>query len=202
MTEVKRGRPPKVDSEGKKELSKMEKQFEEKSEKLTSLTMDEMNKAPVREVEPQTKLSTKEILNSEEIRLKPVKAIGSKEKFNEKWRPHWEYAKQMVCFIAENREINGEKIELWTKPYPGVPAEFWSVPVNKPIWGPRHLAEQISTRKYHKIIMNEKRVSEENQMGQMYGVAEVTETVHRLDAKHAPTTTSVFMGDMKLVSAQ
>jgi len=201
MTELKRGRPPKVSGEANKEIQKIEESFTQSKEAVSKLTLDTMNKAPIRETEPQTKLSTKEIQNAKEIYLKPVRAIGSQEKFNEKWRQHWEYAKQNTCFIAENKEQKGEPIELWTKPYPGVPAQFWVVPVNKPVWGPRHLAEQISTRRYHKIVMNEQKVSEDNYAGKLYGVPEVETTENRLDAKQAPTHTSVFMGDMKFVSA-
>jgi len=29
------------------------------------------------------------------------------------------------------------------KPFPGMPAEEWAIPTNKPINGPRYVAEQI-----------------------------------------------------------
>ena len=44
-----------------------------------------------------------------------------------------------------------EKIEIWTRPYGGIPAEYWEVPSNKPVWGPRYLAEQIKRARYHTV---------------------------------------------------
>jgi len=61
------------------------------------------------------------------------------------------FQKEYVQFIAENKEIIGETIEIWTRPFGGMPAEFWKVPVNKPVWGPRYLAEQIK-RCYYLVI--------------------------------------------------
>ena len=94
-------------------------------------------------VEPQTKISQSDIAKSKDVYLKPAKTIGSKERFNEKFREDYNFSKEYVQFIAENKECIGETTELWTKPYPGLPAEFWQVPSNKPVWGPRYLAERI-----------------------------------------------------------
>ncbi len=108
-----------------KELDKVEAQFEAFDNNVKALTHDRMNEAPFKEVEAQTKLSSKDISNSKDIYLKPTKSIGSREKFNEDYRNEYNEAKEYVNFIAENKEIIGETIELWTKPFAGMPAEEW-----------------------------------------------------------------------------
>ena len=79
--------------------------------------------APVKEEEPQTKLSQNELRNAQEIYLKPIKTQTSREKFNERFRDEWNHKKEYVRFIAEHKELIGEVIDKWTKPFPGVPAE-------------------------------------------------------------------------------
>ena len=91
----------------------------------------------------------KEIADSKDIYLKPIKSIGSPQKFNEKFRDSYNYDKEYVHFVALNNEIIGEQIDIWTRPYGGMPAEEWIVPCGKPVWGPRYLAEQIKRRRYH-----------------------------------------------------
>jgi len=82
---------------------------------------------------------------------------------------------------------------MWTKPYAGMPAEYWRVPTNKPIWGPRYLAEQIKRCNYHRFTM-QNTVQGADGMGQYYGAMAVDTTVQRLDARKANTNVSVFMG--------
>lgn len=177
-----------------KELDKAQKQFDEFDQQIKDMTMDRMNATPKADVEAQTKLSSKEISNSKDIYLKPKRSIGCKDKFNEKFREDWTFAKEYVHFIAENKELIGENIELWTRPFPGVPAEEWSVPVNKPIWGPRYLAEQIKRKFYHRLVMRESVATESHGMGMMYGQMAADTTVQRLDAYPVSTRKSVFMG--------
>ena len=128
MTEVKRGRP-KLNREGQEELDKVEQTLDSFSESMHKVASDPANKPKAQEVEPQTKLSQREIADSKDIYLKPLRYIASKEKFNERLREKYEFAKEYVYFIAENNEVVGEEIETWTKNFPGVPAEFWRVPV-------------------------------------------------------------------------
>lgn len=187
-------RKPNVNSESEKELEKIEKQFEEFDNQCKELTQDRMNAAPKEDAEPQTKLSSKELEKSKDLYLKPRRTISSKEKFNEKYREDYNFQKEYVKFIAENREIIGENIELWTKPFPGMPAEEWSVPTGKPVWGPRYLAERIKGCQYHRLVMQQNVVTESNSMGQMYGALAVDTTVQRLDALPVNTRKSVFMG--------
>jgi hypothetical protein len=125
--------------------------------------------------------------------LKPKRTIGCRDKFNEAYREQYNFDKEYVKFIGENKEIIGENIEIWTRPYGGMPAEMWEVPVNTPVWGPRYLAEQIKRKFYHRLIMKQNVVSSDG-IGQMYGQMAVDTTVPRLDARPVSTHKSVFMG--------
>ncbi len=185
---------PKVSSSlSEKEMDKAEKQFEAFDNQIKEMTLDRMNTAPKEDTEAQTKISQKEIDKSKDVYLKPIRTIGSKEKFNETYRKDYEYATEYVCFIAENNEIIGEEIDMWTKPFAGMPAEEWKIPVNKPLWAPRHVAEQIARSKYHRLVMNN--VSTGSEGGhQFYGAMAVDKTVQRLDARPASTKKSIFVG--------
>ncbi len=176
-------KPTPTSSLAEKELDKAEAQFKEFDAQVKEMTLDRMNAAPKTEQEPQTKLSQKEIGKSDDIYLKPERAIGSKEKFNEKFREDYEFASQYVRFIAENKEIIGEAIEMWTKPFPGMAAEFWKIPTNKPVWGPRHLAERLTKCHYHRLVMQQNITTGSDHFGgQYYGSLAADTTVQRLDA--------------------
>lgn len=179
-----------------KELDKAEAQFKEFDDNVKSLTLDRMNMAPKEEQEPQTKLSQKQIENSKDIWLKPKRSVSSKERFNETFRKDWEFAKEYVRFIAEHKEIGGEGINgLWTKPFPGIPAEEWDVPVNKPIWGPRYLAERIKKCSYHRLKSEESRIVGHDGAASYTGQLVVDTTVQRLDAYPVNNRKSIFMGE-------
>jgi len=143
---------PQVKSESQKELDKVEMQFDQFEKQLMALRDMPMSNAE--QTEAQTKISTKEAVQSDAPYLKPIRTIGpgvnpksgEKEAFNEKFRAQYEYAKQYVRVIAENNEIAGETIEVWTKPFGGLNCELWKVPTNKPVMIPRYLASQLSTR--------------------------------------------------------
>ena len=181
-------------SSSDKELDKVAKQFDEYSENIQSLTLDRMNAAPLQEIEQQTKISSKDMAKSTDVYLKPHRSISAPDKFNEDYRNDYNMAKEYVPFIAENKEIIGEAIDIWTRPFAGMPAEWWKVPVNKRIWGPRYLAEQIKRAKYHRLVMQESTVIGSDHMGQYTGHMIADTTVQRLDAIPAPQETSVFMG--------
>jgi hypothetical protein len=195
MTET-RGRPKTNNSTAERELDRIDEEFKSFDENVKSLTQDRMNEAPKLQVEPQTKLSQSEIQNSKDIYLKPYKSIGCKEKFNEKYREDYNYAKEYVHFTAENHEIIGEELDLWTRPFPGMPAEEWKVPVNKPVWGPRYLAERIKGCTYHRLKMSQTTTASDG-MGQYYGSMAVDTTIQRLDALPVSSRKSVFMGSTK-----
>lgn len=180
-------------SSGQKELDKAEKQFEKFDENIKEMTMDRMNAAPKQEVEPQTQMSQRQIEQSKDIYLKPIRTIGCRDKFNEDYRKQYQFDKEYVHFIAENKEIIGETIDIWTRPFAGMPAEEWKVPCNKPVWGPRYLAEQIKRKFYHRLTMQQTPVNSDG-MGQYYGSMAVDTTVQRLDAMPVSSRKSVFMG--------
>jgi len=177
-----------------RELQKAQEQLEHFENQVKELTLDRMNEAPKLETEAQTKLSQNEIANSKDVYLKPKRTISSQEKFKEVFRSKYEYAKEYVYFIAENKEIIGESIDMWTKPFPGVPAEEWMVPVNTPVWGPRYLAEQIKKASYHRLIMKQDQSFGSDHMGQYQGVMVADNIVQRLDAMPATKKRSIFMG--------
>ena len=184
---------PKVNSASQKELDKAQQDFDQFDKQVKELTLDRMNMAPKQEMEQQTKIAQSDLAKSKDIYLKPAKTIGSKEKFNEKFREDYNFSKEYVQFIAENKECIGETTELWTKPYPGLPAEFWQVPSNKPVWGPRYLAERIKGCVHHRLTMSEM-PTESSGMGQFYGRMAVDTIIQRLDAYPVSQRKSIFMG--------
>jgi len=187
-------KPEAQNSLAKTELDKAEKQLDAFEQNIKDLTLDRMNSAPKQEAEPQTKLSQADIEKSKEIYLKPVRSISSKEKFNEDYRKQYTFATEYVRFIAEHKELIGETIEMWTKPYPGMPAEEWKIPTGKPLWAPRHVAEQLSSRKYHRLKMDQSVSTGADGNGQYYGTMVADTTVQRLDAIPVSSSKSIFMG--------
>jgi hypothetical protein len=175
MTDVKK---PKI---AQSETDKLQGQFDNFNDQVQSMTLDRMNQAPKIEQEQQTKLSSQQLAATKSHYLKPTRSINSKEKFNENYRQQYEEAREYVEFIAENREIIGEDIELWTKPFAGMPAEFWKVPVNKPVWGPKYLRDQLQRCYYHRMSMQNTSTGIDG-MGQYYGTMVVDNIVNRIDA--------------------
>jgi hypothetical protein len=185
---------PKVSSSyAQKELDKAEAQFDKFNHEVQTMTLDRMNEAPKEENEPQAKLSQKQIQKVNAVVLKPMRTIASKEKFNDKFKKEYEFAKERVLFTAENTEIIGETIELWTKKFAGQDAEFWQVPVNTVVDGPRYLAERIKGCVYHRLSMQDRTTSNDG-MGTYYGSMAVDKTVQRLDAHPVSQEKSIFMG--------
>lgn len=182
------------------ELDKAEKQFEAFDNQVKEMTLDRMNEAPKQESEG-LKLSQKDIEKSKDIYLKPERTVspgvnqktGVMEKFNEKFREQYNFDKEYVQFVAEHKEIIGETIDIWTKPYPGMNCEYWKVPTNKPVWGPRYLAEQIKRASYHRLIMQQSTITGSDGMGQYYGALTADTTVQRLDAHPVNKKKSLFM---------
>jgi hypothetical protein len=187
-------KPKTSNSASEKELAKAEKQFDAFDANIKEMTQDRMNEAPKLELEAQTKMSQQDIEKAKQIYLKPHRSISSKEKFNEKYREDYNFSTEYVYFMAENKEIIGETIELWTKPFPGMPAQEWKVPANTPLWGPRHLAEQIKRARYHRFKMQQNVSTNADINGQYYGSMAVDTTIQRLDAVPVSTRKSVFMG--------
>lgn len=183
---------PNVNSAGEKELQKLQSDFDNFQEQVSSLNMDSFNSLPKRETEQQTKLSQKEISKTPDVYMRPIKTISCAERFNEAYRSEYEFAKEYVYFTAENKEVIGESLDFWTKPFAGVPAEEWKIPVNKPIWAPRYVAEQIKRKSYTKLVMKE-RPTQSSHEGSYYGEMVGEEKIQRLDAHPVSTKKSIFM---------
>lgn len=186
-------RPKPQSSMAEKELQKCDAQFQAFDENIKSLTHDRMNQAPKLEQEPIHKIAQSDIANSKDIYIKPNRSIPSQEKFNENYREEYNFAKEYVCLIGEHREIIGENIEVWTKPFAGLPAEFWIIPTGKPVHAPRYVAERIKGCSYRRLVMQET-VTQNHGMGQFYGQLAVDTTIQRLDALPATKQKSIFMG--------
>lgn len=184
---------PKVNSAAERELDKCEEQFKVFDEHVKELTMDRMNLVPRTEQEGQTKIAQADIAKAKEFVLKPSNYVASREKFNEKFRKDYEYDKQYISFIAENIEVRGELIEMWCKPYPGCPAEFYKVPVNIVVSGPRYVYEQLKRKFHHKLTMQESASSGSDHNAQYYGRMAVDSTVQRLDAREVSSRRSISM---------
>jgi len=187
-------KPKLSNSASQNELDKAEKHLDAFEDQVKEMTFDRMNMAPKEEKEPQTKLSTTQIDKSKDIYLKPEKTVSDRQKFNEEFKEQWNFAKEYVQFIAYHKELIGEAIEIWTHPFGGVGAEFWKVPTGKPVWGPRHLAEQIKRKCYHRLVMQENKVTASDGMGHYYGSMAADTTIQRLDAEPVSQRKSVFMG--------
>jgi hypothetical protein len=194
MSEHKSAPKPQVShSKSQQEIDRADAEFKKFDEEVKSMTLDRMNAAPKSETE-EPKLSQKEIAKSNDIYLKPDRTIASKEPFNEKYRDEFNFQKEYVNFTATNNEIIGENIEKWTKAFPGQPAEFWKIPTNKPVWGPRYVAESLKKCSYHVFSMDERQVVGADGMGSYTGRIVVDSIKQRLDAHPVSQRKSVFMG--------
>ena len=112
---------PKVAGETLKEVEKLDAQFKRFDEQAKSLTLDQMNKAPLQDIEQQTLMSIRQQNRMDAPYIKPERTIGCRAAFNEKFRKQWEHQKQYVRCMVENLEIIGENVECWSKPFAGVP---------------------------------------------------------------------------------
>lgn len=159
---------PRVNSEGQKELDKAIENIDRLSETVTNFDPFSTN-APKLEQEEQTKLSNREVKNADAPYIKPLRSINSKEKFDEKYRKDWEKAWEYIKCVVENHEVVGEAVELWTKRFAGDPAHFWKIPVNKPVYIPRLLAEQLSKCNYHRLRMEDSTITSSDGMATYHG---------------------------------
>ena len=173
---------PKVNSASQKQLDKMQGEFDTFQENIESMTKDRLDAAPKIETEQQTKISNREAQKYDAPYIKPLRSINSKEPFNEKYRKDWERGWEYVKCIFENNEIIGEQIELWTKRFAGDPAHQWKLPVNKPVWVPRLVAEQVQKCRYHRLRMEDQPTSQGEGMT-FYGSVSVDREIARLDAR-------------------
>lgn len=186
-------KPKATSSSMNAELEKVAEHFDQFESQVKSLTQDEMNKAPLYEAEPQTRLSNREAQKADAPYLKPERSIPSREPFNERFRDEYNRRKRYVKVIAENNEIIGESIEKWSKPYPGLPAEFWRIPVNKPIYIPEYVAEEVAKCQYHRLVTEDEKITGTDGYATYHGGIVVKETRRRLDCRPVGFG-HVFMG--------
>lgn len=207
MPEVDR---PKVNSKAQIDLEKAKENIDGFSAKLeehhdkfmsTKHDMTDSSSGKVAS-EPQHRLSQNEISNMSKIYLKPYKIAPCRDKFNEKFRADWEFKKEIVCFIAQHNELKGEEIDIVTRPMGGIDGMHWKVPTNKPVYGPRYLAEQIKKKSYIRYVAqnpNQARNAQENipigHMGIDYTDMIGAEVVNRMDAFPVTNSKSVFLSE-------
>lgn len=165
-----------------KEVDRLDSEFQAKSEQMSKLTQDDMAQAPVKAMEPQTQMSKKQILSADAPMITPTQSYPSKKKKNPAQdalrREGWEY----IRCVCENNEIKGEQLEFWLKPaWDGEDCNFWVIPVNRPVMIPRHVALHIRSRKYHRLMMDEKITIENTGFGEMKGQMVATHTMQRLN---------------------
>jgi hypothetical protein len=186
---------PRVNSEGQKKLEEVQAQLDHVVENARAVdSVEQREFLPRREREEQTKLSSAE-QRKNIIVLKPIKtlfAVG--QKFDENFREDYNYDKQYVDFIYEHNEEKGSTLEIWTRPYPGVPAEFWLVPANKPVSGPRYLKNQIDNMTYITRKYVEQKSVGSDYAGQYVGALEVQNVEERASTKEVSKKVKIFMG--------
>lgn len=166
-------------------MEKEEEQFNEFHQTIKEF--DPLNmQAPQEEVEQQTKLSKRETKRSDAPTLSPIRTIARRN--DDKAKTYWdekhakarEFDRQYVKIIAENREIVNEMIELWTGKYGCDPLEFWNIPVNKPVYVPRYVADNINKAKYHVMVMEDKYTGGSKDTVQFVGAMVASKTRNRL----------------------
>lgn len=184
---------PKVDATAQKELDKIDNHF---NEAVKSLAEKVANPPKLVEEEQQTKLSSREVNSFDAPYIKPTRQIASKEQFNEKYRAQYDFDKEYIRAIAENLELVGTTCEFWTKPYPGLPAQFWQVPVNKPVMIPRYVAKRLAECSYIRYMADDNRNQATGTEGghQFYTNMIARETRRRLDCRPAGNTMISMFG--------
>lgn len=190
MSEPKR---PKVNSEGKKELDKVENQINKFSDSVSS-AREGKGSLVMRETEPQTKMSQSEMNNAQVMYLKPKRNFPSRERFNEKFRDEFNRQSEYVEFVAENHEVKGESIDFCIKKFPGMPVEEWVVPVNKAVSAPRYVKERIEECGYTVFTTTDRQTASEGGV-MYYGQMVAEERKSRLSAREITRRPRIFMGN-------
>jgi len=183
-------RPRFLESEKNKEIEKVDLQIDALTQQMSALDQDTINKAPIRETEPQTLMTKAQEKYTDAPVIKPTKsmsAVGKPIPKQAKARKEgWEYVK----VIAEHNELIGENIELWINPFAGDPCSYWEIPTNKPIYIPRFLAEHLATRNYHRLKMQDRPATQltaemhsDGMASQPSGQFVAKETIRRIDCR-------------------
>lgn len=175
--------------EAQKAVDAVDAQVSGMQAQMSAMTPDKINEtAPEAEFRPDQYLTKKALEQFDAPFIKPTKSFLMKGKprdqEKEARKRGWEYVK---C-VASNNEVTGELIEFWHNKFAGDPVYFWQIPTNIPIWIPRHVAEHIATRKYHRLKMQDRPLGQLHaEMGSSgtfsnpSGSFLATETIKRLD---------------------
>lgn len=175
---------------GQKEIDKAAEQLDNFEEQVKNVTMDRMAQAPRADTAPPE--ITQKAAKADAPYIRPTRSINSKEKFNERFRAEHTHMWAYVKCIVENKEIKGEKVEFWTKKFPGDPAHFWQVPVGRPIYLPRLCAEKLASCSYHILSMGDPNTPDNmsrggyagaDSFGHYQGQIAVDSTVQRIDCR-------------------
>lgn len=188
-------RRPRVDTQGQAQLTAVEENLNATIAQAKEVNpIEARHFAPKLEREEQTKLSSQELRKNIMV-LKPVKvlfAVG--QKFDEKFRDSYNYDKEYVDFVYEHQEEKGAPLEMWTKPYPGVPAEMWIIPANKSVSAPRYVQKQIDQMNYITRKYVDKAQVGSDFAGSYHGALEVENVVDRATTREVSKKVNVFMG--------
>ncbi len=175
---------PSINSDGQKELDRAEKQLEN-FENDVKAVVAERSKATEY---PEHKISSKEIEKAPDIYLKPQRTIMCREKFNENYRDQYNEARKYVHYTVQHEECKGDSIEMWTKGFAGIPAEFWVIPSGKPVWIPKYVADKLENGcGYHRLKTQDRPTNTDSNGNTYYGTLVVDEYTHRISAR--PVTT-------------
>lgn len=142
-------------SEANREVERIDNQIKGIQEGIQKVASQDRASIPVAETEEQTKLSKKELTNYDAPVIKYVKAFADKAKLPEKWRAERDHDWELIKVVCENCEIVGEMIEVTTHKWPGDPWAFWQIPVNTPVYIPRHVAKQIHDCHYIRYVQTD-----------------------------------------------
>lgn len=183
---------PKVNSEGQRELDRVEDQLKSFSDSVGT-AREESRNLQSKETDPQIKMSQAEMNKSEVLYLKPKRTFPSREKFNEKFRDEFNRQSEYVDFIAENREVRGESIDFCIKKFPGQPVEEWVIPVDRPVSAPRYVKERIEDCGYTIFTTTDQPTGSEGGV-RYYGSMVAEERKQRLAARDYVKKPRIFTG--------
>lgn len=186
------GKPVSNSGTVQKEIDNVDKQLNQQEADIKSLDIDRSN-TQAKEY-PEHKISQKDIEKAPELYLKPKRAVGSREKFNEDYREAYNHAKQYVQYTVQHEEAKGDIIEMWTKPFAGMPAEFWIIPSGRPVWIPRYVADKLENGCcYHRLKTEDKPTTGDGKI-QYYGSMVVDDLIYRISARPVSTRKLISMG--------
>lgn len=139
-----------------KELEQAIVNSDKMREDMSKITMDAVAGVPLAETDVQTKMTKKQIEEYDAPVIKPSKSMPSTGKPLDKEKAMREDGWKYIKVIAENNEVVGERVDFWHKKFAGDPIYYWEIPVNKPIYVPKHIAQHLSERKYHVFKMQDR----------------------------------------------